>query len=65
MAATAAVADGEWNARAAGAAMMAKSRTMDADARSEAFAGVLARLRLLLMVMVFYAILSQPGEDRL
>jgi hypothetical protein len=59
VAAAAAVADdddpvgdnGEWNARAAGAATMASSSAMDAVARSEAFVGVLARL-LLLMVMV-------------
>ena len=32
------VGDGDWNARAAGAAMMANSRAMDAAARRDAFA---------------------------
>lgn len=54
--------DGEWNARAAGAAMMANSKAMDAAARRDAFAGVFTR------VMMFDSTASarspQPGEDR-
>ena len=68
--AAAAVADnddggnGEWNARAAGAAMMARSRAMDAAARSEAFAGVLARLLLLMVMLCSYFFIHHRREDR-
>ena len=54
--------DGEWNARAAGAAMMANSKAMDAAARRDAFPGVFTQ------VMMFDSTASarspQPGEDR-